>query len=352
MPPQSASSTQLLSWTDDWRAFVFRHSKHPGIQIDPLYPLPLDLLLALDRHLRDWLTPDEMAWEQDLQRLCQRHHAVGIIHGRLALDLSLHRPAVPALSEDLFKKLGWDCFWTPTQARRRVATALERIDPLVERLDAYRGWLVTNPTFLSELEVLRTQWQKAVVSLGHIPCHPVQVATDLKPRRSRKGCDVTEAFAQDFNHFYDRWELHSLATWDLPQPRGFNLSGDPLPPSPGSATPITLQVSPILSLPGNYPIRTIVEEAQRSQAPAHLHGWCQVQRQQHANDLGFQRFRRIFLLYFYRDTVLASRYGQRFAGHVESLDRVFGDYLGQGQLGEDSIKKLRQQMAALRNRKS
>jgi hypothetical protein len=44
-------------------------------------------------------------------------------------------------------------------------------------------------------------------------------------------------------------------------------------------------------------------------------------------------------LRFYRDVVLASRYSQRFQGHISLLDEVFGKFLG--RLGEDAVKKLR-----------
>jgi hypothetical protein len=155
--------------------------------------------------------------------------------------------------------------------------------------------------------------------------------------------------AQDFNSFYDRWQLQGLATWNLPQPRGANLSGIPWPASvASSATMVSMQVSPILPLPGDYPIRAMFEEAQRAQTPEHLQGWLQVQKQQHAGDLRYLRFRRMFLLDFYRDTVLAERYGNRFAGQLELLDRAFGRYLG--NLSADSVKKLRIQMQALRRR--
>jgi hypothetical protein len=109
---------------------------------------------------------------------------------------------------------------------------------------------------------------------------------------------------------------------------------------------VAIQVSPILHLSANYPLRNIVEEAQRSQSPSHLQGWLQVQKQQHAGDLRFGRFRRTFLLHFYRDIVLGGRYIGRFADHIDALDGAFGEYLG--GLGEESVKKLRVQMAALR----
>ena len=72
-----------------------------------------------------------------------------------------------------------------------------------------------------------------------------------------------------------------------------------------------------------------------------------MQQQQHAGDLGFARFRRMFLIHFYRDTVLAGRYGNRFSGHIEELDHALGEFLD--RVSADTVKKLRLRMQALRN---
>jgi hypothetical protein len=348
LPIARKLSDNLRPWTDDWEAFVGRHRCHSAIAVGPLYALPSDLIDSLEINLPGWLSPAEMAFEHDLCELCEQYHAVGVFHRRLVHDLTLHRPAPLILSEALFRKLGWDRYWTLARARHLMRIGLQRIDPLLERLDAYRGWLLTSPLFQRELQQLKARWENAVAQVGHIPAYPLQ-SPDGCIRRPRKGRDVTETFVNDFNGFYDRWQLERLATWDLPIPRGANLTGTPLPASVASAsTMIALQMSPILPLPGNYSLLAILAEIQRARSPSHLQSWLQVQQQEHAGDLRFGRFRRIFLLHFYRDTVLASRYGKRFAGHIEALDRAFGDYFG--DLGVDSIKKLRLQMDALRRR--
>jgi hypothetical protein len=102
-------------------------------------------------------------------------------------------------------------------------------------------------------------------------------------------------------------------------------------------------------LPARYPIQNAIESIQRDQTPEHLADWLAVQDQQHRAGLRYARFRQMFLVGYYRDTVLASRYYDRFAGNIENLDRAFASFLG---VGEDAVKKIRLQMNALRNQRS
>jgi hypothetical protein len=289
-------------------------------------------------------------FEHGLAALCERHHAVGIFCG-LPTESSISAPPPePILSEELFRELEWYKVWTLEQCRRNMEAALGRLDPVRERIDAYRGWLMVNPRFLQELGVLRARWNDVISELKRIPPYPVSSVSDPCSQRPRRSRDVTDEFIEDFNGFYDRWELRGLATWDLPEPRGGNFSGVPLPDSVARpATTVTIETSPILALPANYPLRAIVEEAQRAQMPEHLTEWLEIVERRHANDLRFDRFRNISLIHFYRNIALASRYSTRFAGHVEAIDRAFGDFL---DTGEDSVKKLRLQIDSLRSRMS
>jgi hypothetical protein len=338
---------QLDRWNRDLRALDARRFG-PFLAQEPLYALPPALVEILIEVLPNWLSPDEIRLEKDLASLCQRHSAVGAFHGMPIHDLSLSRPEAPVLSEGLFRQLGWDRFLDLQTAEQQVNLLCQRVDPLLERLDAYRGWLVTDPQFCEELQALLQRWGSLVAQLKHFPRYPVEVMNGPIGRRPKGARDVTQEFVRDFNGFFDRWELEGLATWDLPLPRGGNLTGLPLPSSVASPpTQVVLQVSPVLSLRADYPLHHLVEEAQRAQISEHLKGWLDVVRRQHARDLRFLRFRRMFLLHFYRDTVLGSRYRGRFAGHIEALDRAFGRFLG--RLSEDSVKRVRTQMNILRN---
>jgi hypothetical protein len=328
-----------------------RYSQSPFPRLNPLYALPAELLKILTTKLLHWFRTEEVAFEQELLVLCQRYNCLGLWNGSLVIDVSLFRPPTPLLPPELFQQPGWDQFSTPEHARHQMKTALGLADTLILRLDAYRGWLATNPLYIGEVQALKARWGPVIDILGYIPPSPVRISPGPVGRKPRGGRDVTDRFVEDFNSFYDRWELSSLATWDLPQPRGANMGGPPLPASMACPpTTVTLQLSPVLSLPANYPLHALIAGAQQAQRPDHLRDWFEVVAQQHAGDLRFVRLRRMFLLDFYRDRVLASRYSDRLAGHVAALDEALGQFLG--DVGEDSIKKLRLYMAARRRPRS
>jgi hypothetical protein len=212
---------------------------------------------------------------------------------------------------------------------------------------AYRGWLVSTSHYLADLAALRRRWSGVIAQLGGFPGWPVRLAAGPAGPKPQGASDITDAFVSDFATFYDNWELQTLLTWDLPLPRGANLSGVSWPASvavPPSA--VALHVSAALSLPSDYPLHEIVREAQAARGGEHLAGWRRLQARADKGDVGYLRLRRMFLVHFYRDVALASRYGERYAGNVEALDRAMGHFLG---VGEDSVKKLRLGVASRRS---
>jgi hypothetical protein len=335
------------SWEADLLNFRSRFEQSPFLSLNPLYALPRDLIDNICKEMHDWLKSEELQFENDLYTLCQNHHAVGTFCGASANCGVWNRPNQLALSDNEVRRLGWDQqFKTATQVNLAMQEAARGIDMMQQKLEAYCGWLVTNRQFRAELQTLQERWKKAIEKLGRIPTYPVTIEPIAGERTPRRASDVTKDYANDFNSFYDRWELQGLATWDLPQPRGANLSGLPFPPSVKTApTAVSLQISPILSLPSRLSLNSIVADAQHARMARHLQEWEQVVRQQHDGDLCFVRFRRMFQLHFYRDKVLASRYADRFPGHIEAIDTAFGSFFG--GLSSDSIKKLRLQIVKL-----
>jgi hypothetical protein len=107
----------------------------------------------------------------------------------------------------------------------------------------------------------------------------------------------------------------------------------------------TLDVPTMMHLPAHFPLGEILAEKLRQQLPDHLRSWQDVLDQRHQDGLRHSRFGNIFRMAFYRDAVMASRYGERLPGRVEIIDEIFGDFLG---VGGDSVKKLRLKMAKLR----
>jgi hypothetical protein len=339
-------SDQLRSWHGDVALFDAVHQGHPCRSIEPLYALPADLLDSIQTMMPKWLTGPEIAFEQALTNLVARHFAFGIFCEMPVKSFLVNRTPKPIISADQFRKAGWDRYMTEGDLRRILRLADERFDPIYEQLQAYVGWLLTNRQFLVERDRLRSRWERLV--LGAIPVYPVRVAADpasMPPHEGGK--DVTEEMVSDFKAFYERWQIRRLVTWDLPEPFGVNLGGCSMPDDfqPGQGK-ITFDLTPIMRLPAHYPLKSILADIQRQQTPEHLRHWLDAQDRMHDDGLRHGRFGHFFQIVFYRDTVLAGRYQDRFSGHIDLLDGVFADFLG---LGPDSVKKLRLRANALRS---
>jgi hypothetical protein len=351
---------RLHVWLSDLKCFLRSHRENASCKLNPLYGIPQELLQHLRDELPDWLTPVEWDFEDSLARLLSTNHSVGIFHGRPVTYRFFDVADLPEINESLLRQLKWDQYFTLPQIRNQLRSAGARLDPLRDRLEGFVGWLNNNPVFLAERDAVRTRWNYVVEKLGFIPPYPV--ATEALPENAAEALSeylpLTDeeihfppAFIADLNAFYDRWQIHRLATWDLPEPREPNLSGLPAPSSVQSSNgQILLQLPVTLKPPANYPLRAIQEEIQRQESPQQLTGWLAVQEQSHGDAWGYRRFLNSFRFFFYRDVVLASRYGDRFAGRVEKLDSVFARFLG--DLSVDSAKKLRIQSAAMRLRGS
>lgn len=349
MEPQEANSPQLACSHCDLNQFDDRHRGHPFCLANPLYALPDDLLIAVNQNAPGWLSTEEISFERDLAAFCKRHHAVGIFHDRPVLYFLKNRERAPTITPEQFAQLGWDRFMTLGQAQNGIDSCLDLMDPVLLRVQGYVGWLLTNPQFIAERDQLRNDWDRAVAALGAIPAYPVRVVDDPNVVQPPSGADdVTNTFVSDFNMFYERWTLQSLVTWDLPMPLGANLTGHrhQLPTAiPESVGRFTIDIPSTLRLPANFPLHSLLEVVQRQQTPAHLRPWLDAQDQMHEEGLRHGRFGHMFDLAFYRDTVLAGRYLERFQGSVAKLDEAFASFMG---LGVDSVKKLRLKMANLR----
>jgi hypothetical protein len=220
----------------------------------------------------------------------------------------------------MLKSLGWEEFGlTHEKTNRLLAEGESRALPFHEQLVAYAGWLVTNPTFMDEVAALKQQEEASF-------------ATGLNL--------VTSENSRAINAFLGRWQLAGMSTWDLPEPQGPNLASIKWPESAQHAgETVNLELPLTTRLPARFPIRELVAEIREQAAKSHLLKWLEILDRVSKESLGLQAFRHMLHIRFFRDIVVVSRYGNRFDGNVQALDRAFGHYLG--VRSEDSVKKLR-----------
>jgi hypothetical protein len=123
-----------------WAEFARRHEENPFLDLDPLYPLPEKLIDAIIHYTskgRGFFTEDEVTFERDLARL---------------------------------ERGGPDQKRAQAQ-RRRQRTTIERKrwKIIKSRIEAYSGWLVTNPQFRAERDALRHNFGEQVQIRGGFP---------------------------------------------------------------------------------------------------------------------------------------------------------------------------------------
>jgi len=318
------------------------HKHVSAASLDPLYAMPQPLLEAICTHVPNWLTQEEVDFERALLAFCQSLLGVGIVDNSPVHCMLLDPPPPLTLSEEEVAFLKSHDPDRPAkepaadsmppdpaaagrlraEARMIEETAEKRLTPWRDLAKAYLGWLLTKSEFVRELAVLREHRQRR----SH--WRSFEWMPNEKPD-------------PDLRTFLDRWQLTAFASWDLPQPQGPNLTGVPWPSQVlGAKATIRIEVPITAALASDYEVLQSVEEMRDRQCPPHLREWIEViQRlaKRHTYSLGLTRLSHMFMLQFYRHTVLG-RYASRIVGRVQQLDRAFGDFLG---VGDDETKRLR-----------
>jgi hypothetical protein len=219
------------------------------------------------------------------------------------------------------------------QAEQHLRNQDERNQEIDKHSVSYAGWLVSNPTFRSELAALRSSHETRVLQHG-FPELP-QAALFERPGWSGLGDDP-------IMQFYRRWGLHRLVTWDLP-----------LVMSPAVHSWSLLydgytmeQAGLLLFIPWhllrntNIALQDLTRHRMAERDLKHLEGWPVTDQ---GRRRGPGQHGHLLTLYCYRELALTSRYAGRFQRNVKKLNRVFGNLLG---IREDTVKKLRKHLPA------
>ena len=317
------TATNVQSFCGEWATFCERFTDKISGRESSFYSLPLELIKPLQSTIPNWLTAEAVTFEEEFANLCGRHNVVGVAAGRpvpygwLTFATQSAGQGEPLTLSDL-KWLGWDQFWSLETANRLLNVGADRTEPLRRQLQAFIGWLITNPAFVSQVAEFKAR-EKDKLATGE----PLE--------------DDEELLAA-FVEFCAEWQLDGMATWDLPIPRGVNLSDLAIPLCTRDES-INLTLPATIRLPARWPLNDLMRDLRRNAISDRLAGWLEVLDQSGGDGKGLHRYRQMLPLHFYRNVVLKSRYGDHFSGHVELLDVAFADFFG--DIREDSVKKLR-----------
>jgi hypothetical protein len=238
------------SWDRAWKSFAEEHSSwlNGFPAAEPIYLLPKETIRLLARRNpkgKRFILPHFVDSEYAFTALCEAAQGVGVWRGQsIQYGPMTNRQMLP-FPVELLKaaKLSAD-------QQLRLPEASRLAEEPRHRVLGVPGWLLTEPAFLAQTEVLKALWnalpskEQSLISLSR-----TRPGT-MPPKNSTVANTQLSAFLSQYEEFLDRWGLLRMATWDLPLPQG------PLLPAP---LPVAAAAAPThgihLVLPVHYRIQ-------------------------------------------------------------------------------------------------
>lgn len=249
-------------WGADWAAFTRDH--RPWVQRhlsggEVLYRLPQRITEWLARplsHGRPILSPEDQRAEAAFDEVCNRHWAEGVYRGQMVAYPYL-RPPVPPPPQELFRSRGLS-----DEQIAQIDSGFKRCHELQIRNKGYIGRLIADPTFLACRDALRDSW-KALPDADR-PALPLRRAVDGLLGEGAMPASLARTEFQDrLESFLDRYGLLALTTWELPEPAGPLLDGEPKPQSLLAGRSVQIALPAHFLLLGTDDLQGQVNEVQR-----------------------------------------------------------------------------------------
>lgn len=305
-----------------------KYQHHPLLRNRFFYTIPEQLLMSVCQpQVGETFEIDEklLELEFELSRLSDDHGSrVGYWRDRvIACDLlgisHLRR-------EDLrrFDSLSED------QANAILHAVNERLLSFSEIACGYAGWLMTNPDFVSELDVLVENFGEQMKQWGtHLTGLPIPSWLPpgvLNPTGEAGWAEYDSAVVE----FCVRWRLMGLAGPRIPIPMKPMMSGK----FPLSILEQLMRAGGVFNWPDTFPVlardelRDLLASALNfNDSSEHLAGWRQIINSSNRAKNQIGTFERHFQLqHFWR--LLRERHPRAFERRLNRVEAAFADYLG------------------------
>ncbi|MGZ0174587.1 MAG: hypothetical protein ACKVHE_34225 [Planctomycetales bacterium] len=210
------------------------------------------------------------------------------------------------------------------------------------RQAGYVGWLISEPTYRTEMDVFISKWKRTIARNGRFTA----VRKSLLGERTRIHKRSRECWS-DSMLLYRRWGLETCVTWDLPVPlypglesRNFYMRSDIEEAGLHVFIPLYLLRDRDLS------VYEIVKTQRCLTDDAHLADWLEHR----SSNWGYERYAQMLELYVYLELALRRRYGDRLRGQAGRLDEAFTRFWLESEDGlqvftrKESTTKTRQQL--------
>lgn len=215
------------------------------------------------------------------------------------------------------------------EAEEWMSKAPSAYEFYTEALQAFFGWLMTNPTFVQERDELFARWADAVKLYG-IPRSSLSVFR-LWPsvcRAAYRDRERWQRFHLEFDAFYARWRLQQLLTKELPCPLPVQIPLVAVPSTllPSGSRAVSVYLPDITPLPTGHRLEAWLAEHLSPQADGHLAEWGRISRWNRPHDREIEHFARVFILHHFW-TVVARRYPTTMAKQESRIKVAFARFL-------------------------
>jgi len=295
---------------------------------EPMYALPAKAIDSLagpnGRKGRRWFDATQCQAEHAFTRHCQSQNCVGYqSHGPIVHHLLTRKSS--DVSDPFVASMGW------TAAQLQAVLGLDQqAGEANRRLQGVAGWLLTEPAFLTEGNVVRELHLR--IPRANRPRFPLGRSFTAQPSVS----DAESQFRAALVPLLDRWGLMNLASWGLPSPQG------PLLPNELPETSLARPAHGIhVYIPMHYPLKDD-DEIQRK---------IEKYQQQAARELGihpslaglahFETYERMFQV-LHLERAIRRRFLKNPSGLVGAIEEAASEAF---HLSTDRIKRLRKYIA-------
>lgn len=340
-----------------WKKLVDGCLGYPIPDLDPLYALPLGLIDTVCEKAPDFWTKEEIRFETKLSLT-----SGGVFVGKRPYRSSSFRKFL--LSDEFEESLSQEQETRKELKKTRIeAVRLEREKELVaaglkpqkvvalQQLDgefanegriarvAFAGWLISNPTFLTELAGLRQDAPESVGKQNRFPILRLgnQAYYEFICRHARgiwmPSDDREQEFHDRCQQFFRRWCLESIFNWDVPTPMRPSIgSNPPYDLSDGSEVGANVFIPWFALKKRATAIKDLLQIPVAEQLGGHLAPFLKKAAEVRT------RVDRPFRLFVFHELAIRRRYGARLAKSPQVLDRAYMKYFG---LGSQQRRRIR-----------
>lgn len=303
----------------------FRH--HPLVQDRYFCTLPRALWDELYNRLGPKkFDPELVELEDTFSEICGDHAQNAGFWNGLPMRYSLRRRPME-LSLEVAQVNGFAS--NQVELEQWLQLAEERTSGIAKVTRAYAGWLMTNGTFLGELDDLVTTWAAMARRWGFDRLGIVLPRGMFLEGDDPKADPRWDGYNAAFEQFFGRWRLLRLAAPYLP---------DPLQPLMGGQFPISILPQIMRSggafvMPDTFPIpsrdslRGILEDSLHGATPDHLDEWMAIVASDNTAKKPLLRYSRLFEVQHYL-RILHQRHSKALQRKLSVANEVLAGFLG------------------------